>query len=146
VAAAGRASFERELQELGIALRPGDRRAFEILPPDERRYWSGTLAVPYRWICSIEVYRSNPKWGGHGQARWLLHGKGTGVLIEPDCVLTAAHSLWRQEGGEPRRLDRVVVIPARDGKNKPLGSVEAAGWRTPPAGIRRRPDGAGTSP
>jgi V8-like Glu-specific endopeptidase len=140
VAAEERATFERELRDLGIAPPPpvaaeitgsGDRRELEILPPDERRYWSGTLVVPYRWICSIEVYRSNPKWGAHGQARWLLHGKGTGVLIGADCVLTAAHILWREESGEPRRVDRVVVIPARDGKTKPLGSVEAADWRTP---------------
>ena len=59
--------MERELWDLGIAAAAPvaaeisdaeERRAFEILPPDERRYWSGTLVVPYRWICSIEVYRS----------------------------------------------------------------------------------------
>ena len=153
MAAEERATFERELRDLGIAPAPpvaaeitgsGDRRAFEILPPDKRRYWNGTLVVPYRWICSIEVYRSNPQWGAHGQARWLLHGKGTGVLIGSDCVLTAAHNLWREESGGPRRVDRVVVIPARDGTNKPLGSVEAADWRTPagwdPARQQRRWD------
>jgi hypothetical protein len=143
--AAERLTLERELRDLGMSsaeralIATAGGRAFEILPPDQRRYWSGMLAVPYRWICSIEVYRSNPKWGGHGQARWLLHGKGTGVLICADCLLTAAHNLWREEGGEPRRVDRVVVVPARDGKNRPFGSVEAADWRTPAAWNPGRP-------
>lgn len=135
-----RAALERELADLGITpgatIGSGAHRELEILPPDQRRYWSGTLVVPYRWICSIEVYRSNPRWGGHGQARWLLHGKGTGVLIGADRVLTAAHSLW-QDNGEP--VDRVVVIPARDGKTKPFGSFEAAAWRAAAGWNARRP-------
>jgi V8-like Glu-specific endopeptidase len=147
VAAGERATFERELRDLGIptssfvagGTRGAGSRELEILPPDERRYWGGTRAVPYRWICSLEVYRSNPKWGGHGQARWLLHGKGTGVLIGADCVLTAAHVLWREENGEPRRVDRVVVSPARDGKTKPFGSVDAADWRAASGWDARRP-------
>jgi len=140
MSAAERLSFERELRDLGIATRlaaaevigADERRELQILPPDQRRHWSGTLAVPYRWICSIEVYRADPR------GAMLLHGKGTGVLIGADCVLTAAHNLWRQENGEPRRVDRVVVIPARDGTTKPFGSVQAADWRTAASWDARR--------
>jgi V8-like Glu-specific endopeptidase len=128
-----RLSLQRELRELGLlsgadetgAVGAERFRDLEIVPPDDRRYRSDTLAVPYRWVCSIEVYRKNARWGKHGEARWLLHGKGTGVLIGSDCVLTAAHVLWREE-----KVDRVVVIPARDRNRKPFGRIEAATWRT----------------
>ena len=64
--AAGRATFERELRDLGVGSMPV---ATEIIGDlDDRRYWADTLAVPYRWICSIELYVTHPKWGGADRA------------------------------------------------------------------------------
>src|SRR5690348_17799611 len=39
-----------------LAPEPADREA-EVIPPDDRRLVTDTLAVPHRWICSIDIMR-----------------------------------------------------------------------------------------
>jgi len=120
-------AFDRPVQPL-----LGDSSEFEIIPPDDTRvYVRNTLAVPYRWICSLELYTENPTYP-QGD-KWLLRGKATGVLIQPSCVLTAAHNLRVTVGGEKRPVERIVVTPGRNGDKAPFGRAETRpdDWRTP---------------
>ncbi len=120
-----RGTLERELGELGI--RAG-AVAHEVIGHDSREHWADTLAIPYCWICSIELYVTHPKWGQHAAPRWLQSGRATGVLIAPACVLTVAHALTLKMDGRVKAVERIVVAFGRNGRRKPLGSVEATSW------------------
>jgi len=87
---------------------------------------TNTLAVPYRWICQIEVSYRDP------DVRYETRlAQGTGLLIGPRSVLTAAHVLSPRRGRE--KVDEVIVSPARDGSGPPpLGSFEAADCKLSP--------------
>ena len=91
--------------------------------------------VPFRWICLISVaYRDIPVGGGaetHTGARPL----GTGVLISPRHVLTAAHVLHDIDKAGTVAIehlaDRVFVTLGQDGSNQPFGQqIEADSWKT----------------
>jgi V8-like Glu-specific endopeptidase len=121
-----RLTFERELQSLAIAPPPS---AAEIIDADDRTPAFTTLQVPYRWICALELYVTHPRWGGGGP-RWQETGRGTGVLIDADRVLTAAHLLSSLEDGKVRPIERIVIVPGRNGRQRPFGSAQARRWRT----------------
>ena len=101
-----RARLERELWDLGIAAAAPvaaeisdaeERRAFEILPPDERRYWSGTLVVPYRWICSIEVYRSKVQvWAAAAEPAPKARAAVTAMVLRFGTNVLPAFLVWRR--------------------------------------------------
>lgn len=88
----------------------------EIITPDERQVVRGTLAVPFRFICSLEMnFGSDPD----DPSQDLLFS-GSGTLIGPRHVLTAAHNLLdivQGSGGTRvlRQAARVTVFPARNG-------------------------------
>jgi V8-like Glu-specific endopeptidase len=85
----------------------------EVIGPDERRLVTDTLAVPYRWVCSIDVtYPSGAV------------GRGSGVLIGPRHVLTAAHVIYAEHGATPRS---VYVAPGRNGRTATSGVLEPVG-------------------
>lgn len=106
---------------------------------DDRRSQTNTIREPNRWICLFNVNHSETKlvWKFHGETvsvheEHSLHRKfrpwsigGTGCLISPRHVLTAAHVMsqfsheredW-QNGQPMLRLDgeRVTVTPAHNG-------------------------------
>jgi V8-like Glu-specific endopeptidase len=87
----------------------------EIIPPkDSRVLVKNTLEVPYRWICALDLH---------------FPGKlerGTGILIGPRHVLTVAHALVPDDGSGS--VEKVIVAPARNGAEEPLGRVEAEKW------------------
>ncbi len=110
----------------------------EVIGTDSRKVVADTLAVPYRWICALDIYYDTGPLGR--DARHLPdHTRGSGVLIGPRHVLTAAHVL----GPVPVKFDgveyqlpvtRIVVTPARDGRNDkaPLGQSRRVWWGRPP--------------
>src|SRR5688500_17688635 len=95
------------------ALRHATPFEQEGIPPDERVLVARTLAVPYRWIGSlvVSVEKPYPKGWTSGFAR------GSGLLIGPRHVLTAAHGIYSDDGRSPKSI---VVAPARNGRRTPL--------------------------
>ena len=53
------ASWSEPPRTMTLAPEPADREA-EVIPPDDRRLVTDTLAVPHRWVCSIDVTRPLP--------------------------------------------------------------------------------------
>ncbi|MGB7069896.1 MAG: trypsin-like peptidase domain-containing protein [Pyrinomonadaceae bacterium] len=94
---------------------------------------SQTLAVPYRWICRLTVPNVNPTEKGYGA--------GTGVLVGPRHVLTAAHVLISETDPGKTVGDRLRVQPARNGQDKPFEEVRVAGWQVNPQWILRHGNG-----
>jgi V8-like Glu-specific endopeptidase len=87
----------------------------ETIDGDQRQRVTNTLAVPYRWVCSIDVVRGT------------VLNRGSGLLIGARHVLTAAHNVYDQRGTRP---DTVHVAPARNGRTDPLGRYLVSGWNT----------------
>jgi V8-like Glu-specific endopeptidase len=112
-----RQSFVHELSRLGLG---------EVFAPDTRARVpiNETLAVPYRWICRLTIPDANPNESGYGL--------GTGVLVGPRHVLTAAHVLVSLKDPGNTVGDRLRVQPARNGHDKPFGSVAVRGWQVSP--------------
>lgn len=72
---------------------------------DERQRIHDTSAVPYRWVCSLDV-----TWPGNDDARF---GPGSGVLVGPRQVLTAGHCIYRtRDAARPASVD---VASGRNG-------------------------------
>ena len=112
-----RHGFEQELSHLGLG---------EVFEPDTRARVpiSETLAVPHRWICRLTIPDTNPNESGYGA--------GTGVLVGPRHVLTAAHVLVSIEDPGKTVGDRLRVQPARNGYDRPFDSVVVQGWQVNP--------------
>jgi glutamyl endopeptidase len=84
----------------------------EVLGRDTRRRVRDTTTAPFLYICQL----SHPAPGGGTRV-------GTGTLVGPRTVLTAAHVL---AGGDPGRLR---VTPALNGTVAPFGSALARSFR-----------------
>jgi V8-like Glu-specific endopeptidase len=106
-----------------------------IIGNDDRRPVNQAWDIPHRWICQISAQRRK---GG----RLMQFGPlGTGVLISPHFVLTAAHLLHGSKQDNRGQwvdsiAERVVVTPARDdnaGSNsEPFGKYDAKVWHLCP--------------
>ncbi|TCC63303.1 trypsin-like serine protease [Kribbella pittospori] len=86
---------------------------YEVIPPDERVRIRDTLQVPFRWVCSLDVTRGSTLF------------RGSGLLVGPRHVLTAAHNIYNARGERP---DTVYVAPARNGADLPFGRFKASGF------------------
>ena len=119
MAIAERRRFESELADLEI-IRPDTRARVPV---------ADTLALPYRWICRLVAPSADPTEHGYGM--------GTGILIGPRHVLTAAHVLVSQKDPRQSVGDWLRVQPARNGTQAPLKEVGIRGWQVDPRWIRR---------
>ncbi len=85
-----------------------------------------TSAVPYRWVCSLDV-----TWPGNDEDSF---GRGSGVLVGPRQVLTAGHCIYRtRDAASPVS---VHVAPGRDGRTDPIGRVPAVAYSVSSAYLR----------
>lgn len=87
----------------------------EVLRPDERVRVHATTQVPYRWVCSLDIRRAG------------VPSRGSGLLVGPRQVLTAAHNVYDAEGNRP---DSLHVVPARNVTEQPFGRFEAVAFTT----------------
>lgn len=79
-----------------------------VIGVDSRVRVSETSAIPWRCICHIEVeYEAGPA------------GFGTGFLIGPKSVLTAAHVIV--DPAKKKKARRLRVMPGRNGNTAPYG-------------------------
>jgi len=118
---------EAELDELEWSAEPGPVEEadpgqlfrfageYEVIQPDERARVTAVRQVPYRWVCSLDIMRDGELY------------RGSGVLIGPRQVLTAAHNIYNRKGERP---DSVHVVPARNGSDRPFGRFRAEGFQT----------------
>ncbi|WP_305786600.1 trypsin-like serine peptidase [Symbioplanes lichenis] len=81
-----------------------------VFPPDARRRVTPATGEPFRYVCHLMTVSAGP--GGVQQRR-----VGTGTLIAPDKVLTAAHHV--------RNAQFVSVAPGKDGASEPFGHAMA---------------------
>jgi V8-like Glu-specific endopeptidase len=123
-----------ELEEEEPSDRRKCKRGYGIIGDrDDRVKVNKTWRVPYRWICQISVRMGNLR---------RFSPAGTGVLISPHYVLTAAHILRYSEKDKRNQwvdmtADYVVVTPARDeeasdDKKEPFGKYQADSWMIGP--------------
>jgi len=107
-----------------------------VNPPDERTVVSNTTAIPYRWICKIEPTFKHPDTGNE-----ISFVPGTGLLIGPRHILTAAHvveSIVQTTGATNKRqwqkAVKVKLTPGSNGTgNEPFGSYTTSNYLILPA-------------
>lgn len=113
----------------GAYAREGE---FEIFGTDDRVLITDTTAIPFRFICCLDLVFANPT---DPTSSFLLRGSGT--LISDRHVLTAAHNVL----GDMTRLGapgiramaaRIFAAPGRNGTNFPFGRSEAINMRVTP--------------
>lgn len=86
---------------------PATAYEYEVLGADNRKPVQDTSIIPFRHVCHLELYFP----GG----RYL----GTGTLIAPNKVLTAAHCILNTSG---QKVIRVRAVPGKHGAKEPFGS------------------------
>jgi V8-like Glu-specific endopeptidase len=93
----------------------------ERIGADDRHQITATLTAPFRWVCSLDVVRGDQV------------SRGSGLLVGPRHVLTAAHNVYDGRGRGP---DTMHVAPARNGRTDPVGRYLVTGTNTTAAFFR----------
>src|SRR5690606_19807542 len=81
-----------------------------------------TTAWPYRIIAQLWMFDADGN----------IVAQCSGVLLNVDVVLTAAHCLWDDDIDAP--YDSILVVPAQDGGEWPFGTALVAGEVSIPNG------------
>lgn len=106
---------EQELSDLEI-----------IAPSDTRKRITKTRAIPFRWICTIIPTFRHPT---SGKPIELSHQPGSGFLIGPNHLLTAAHVLFPADGQlKDQRPVQVRVTPGHDDRSRPYGQFVSSSY------------------
>lgn len=107
------------------ALETFDR---EIVPPsDTRARITNTKRIPYQWICSIIPTFKHPT---TGKPIEMATQPGTGFLIGPRHVATAAHVLFPTDGPLINQSPiSVKVAPGHNGSERPYGEYVSSTYR-----------------
>ncbi len=125
--------FGRPLPRDGEMYGPSEEE-FEIIGADDRILVRNTLRVPFRWICSLDLYFPDPDDPSRER-----HYRGSGTLISPRHALTAGHNIYDRIKGSKgtfavSHVGRAVVTPARNGAARtasaksPLGTTHASAF------------------
>lgn len=99
------------------AAEPSLDNQSRILNTDDRLRVTDTTATPWRMIGQVRAW-----WGDRGYT-------GTGVLVGPDQVISAAHCVYRAELGG--WADRATFTPARADNSQPYGSAGVIRYALP---------------
>jgi V8-like Glu-specific endopeptidase len=86
-----------------------------VIGPDDRVMVPDTATIPWRCICHLEVIFDNG-----------VRAYGTGWLVGPDTVITAAHCVWDPRTGE--QAAEIRVAPGRNGSMGPYGQFVTADY------------------
>ncbi len=95
----------------------------ELIGTDDRVQVLNTAAVPFRWICALDLFFPDPDNPAN-----LMQFAGSGTLISPRHVLTAGHCLFDSVDGSAGTSARlavsaITVAPGRNGGTNTLGST-----------------------
>ena len=122
--------MEQELRELAVGLRDAYAPEQEVLHnPDQRVPATNTEAVPFRFICHLELRAVDTT-----NTTVIARSTATGVLVGPRHVLTTGHTLLAQRGRF--KVTDAWVSPGMNGSTRPFGRVEGATFRTHPNWFR----------
>ena len=89
-----------------------------IGPRDTRSPVKKTTNAPWRWICQVVATYQDPRLRGGAVSEKI----GSGVLIGPRHLLTAAHNFRYEENGNVYTARAVTVYPGRSVGYTPFGS------------------------
>jgi V8-like Glu-specific endopeptidase len=110
--------MEQELRELEV-----------LHNPDQRSQVNNTEAVPFRFICHLEVRAVDTT-----NTTIVKKSVATGVLVGPRHVLAAGHTLLADKGR--LKITDAWVSPGMNGSSQPFGRVHGATFRTHPDWFR----------
>jgi glutamyl endopeptidase len=140
--------LELELEEEALAQANGRPSEWELVtagpeytivgPADDRVRVTNTRVEPFRHICKLEMSFRDPR------TRSIKRFIGTGTLVAPAKVLTAAHCVFDRDHGFGYATS-IRVIPGKNGTSEPFGSARSrrldvpANWRTASGGRAAMP-------
>jgi glutamyl endopeptidase len=120
------------------AVRQEIASELELIADDDRVPVTNTFAVPYRFICALDLYFSDPDDPAN-----MIRFRGSGTLISPRHVLTAGHCLLtfvKGSAGTRKRtkVSAIHVAPGRIGGFNPLSLATMHSFRVSAAWLASR--------